>query len=406
MKRSKLLAKTFTLSFAILCMVLSTGSSQLMASSMYSELLPGFYSGCSGGNGGECCIKFTFTATRAPETVTFDLLKESGLPAYISCFDTDCVKNQGITLNIDGDDTSFSFTADNNGSYSFYFCPEPGKGACAMLFSAFQWISVPDLGGLSEYGEGGISWNCAGGPTTCDSLCDKIKVYNNGTNIVFCVTRQQSSPMTQMEVRFSPPLQDCNIAYNPGGTGWSGPFISYPSTWWNQSSDRTEYFLFRPQGTETAIMEPCQTFCFSIPFCDGDSLDREVTIISNNDPQASADCNQEVNYTFKITTDGAYLPNGQRAPDLSATEPNYPNPLNSSNDFKTMIPFEAQTDGDAVIIVRDQAGHEVVTDWMEVTRGKHFFFFTGDNLPAGTYYYSIESPKGVLIVQRTMLIVK
>jgi hypothetical protein len=39
--------------------------------------------------------------------------------------------------------------------------------------------------------------------------------------------------------------------------------------------------------------------------------------------------------------------------------------------------------------------------------GKHFFFFTGKELPTGTYYYQIHFPKGKqVIVSRTMLIVK
>ncbi|HEY3874330.1 MAG TPA: hypothetical protein VGM92_02555, partial [Candidatus Kapabacteria bacterium] len=35
--------------------------------------------------------------------------------------------------------------------------------------------------------------------------------------------------------------------------------------------------------------------------------------------------------------------------------------------------------------------------------GTHFFYFTGTELPSGTYYYQIEFPKGVVIVSKTML---
>ena len=38
--------------------------------------------------------------------------------------------------------------------------------------------------------------------------------------------------------------------------------------------------------------------------------------------------------------------------------------------------------------------------------GKHFFYFNGKDVPTGTYYYTIESPIGVLIVKQTLLIVK
>lgn len=38
--------------------------------------------------------------------------------------------------------------------------------------------------------------------------------------------------------------------------------------------------------------------------------------------------------------------------------------------------------------------------------GTHFFYFTADKLPAGTYYYTIEFPQGVVIASKTMLVVK
>jgi hypothetical protein len=45
---------------------------------------------------------------------------------------------------------------------------------------------------------------------------------------------------------------------------------------------------------------------------------------------------------------------------------------------------------------------------MEVeSEGKHVFYFTGEALPAGTYYYEIEFPKGKHVVaKRTMILVK
>jgi hypothetical protein len=38
--------------------------------------------------------------------------------------------------------------------------------------------------------------------------------------------------------------------------------------------------------------------------------------------------------------------------------------------------------------------------------GKHFFYFTGTQLPAGKYFYTIESPLGAIIVRQSLLIVK
>ncbi|MDP4199614.1 MAG: T9SS type A sorting domain-containing protein [Bacteroidota bacterium] len=88
-------------------------------------------------------------------------------------------------------------------------------------------------------------------------------------------------------------------------------------------------------------------------------------------------------------------------------EQNYPNPLTSNGGFKTTIPFETSGQGTALIRIVDQTGKEILKDNMDVTfTGKHFFYFTGSELPAGTYYYQIEFPFGVIIVNRTMLIIK
>ncbi len=38
--------------------------------------------------------------------------------------------------------------------------------------------------------------------------------------------------------------------------------------------------------------------------------------------------------------------------------------------------------------------------------GKHFFYFTGERLPTGKYFYTIESPLGAVIVKQSLLIVK
>ncbi|HEY3876252.1 MAG TPA: hypothetical protein VGM92_12305 [Candidatus Kapabacteria bacterium] len=38
--------------------------------------------------------------------------------------------------------------------------------------------------------------------------------------------------------------------------------------------------------------------------------------------------------------------------------------------------------------------------------GTHFFYFSAADLPAGTYYYRIEFPAGVVIQNKTMLVVK
>jgi hypothetical protein len=88
-------------------------------------------------------------------------------------------------------------------------------------------------------------------------------------------------------------------------------------------------------------------------------------------------------------------------------QPNYPNPFGAP-DFKTMIPYETDGRGVAEIEVTNASGKLVVKDQMEVDdAGKHFFFFTGKELPSGTYYYRVWFPKGKkVIVNRSMILVK
>jgi hypothetical protein len=63
--------------------------------------------------------------------------------------------------------------------------------------------------------------------------------------------------------------------------------------------------------------------------------------------------------------------------------------------------------GDARINLFDVAGKLVHSETSTFAgNGKHFFYFTATALPSGTYYYTIESPLGVTIVKRSMLIVK
>jgi hypothetical protein len=101
--------------------------------------------------------------------------------------------------------------------------------------------------------------------------------------------------------------------------------------------------------------------------------------------------------------DGAV--NVQRVP-RSSTQ-NYPNPLDSRTGFHTTIPFETDNQGIATISITNEAGQKVLNESMEAAyAGQHFFYFSGESLPAGKYFYQIEFPQGVVIVNRTMVIVK
>ncbi len=125
-----------------------------------------------------------------------------------------------------------------------------------------------------------------------------------------------------------------------------------------------------------------------------------------SDWSSSIGDNGSVTYTYPAPKIAAGGGSSTIAPANNG-EPNFPNPFGSATGFKTTIPFETSQTGTASIRIVDQTGHEVLKDNMDATyAGKHFFYFTGDKLPAGTYYYQIEFPQGVVIVNRTMLLVK
>jgi hypothetical protein len=63
--------------------------------------------------------------------------------------------------------------------------------------------------------------------------------------------------------------------------------------------------------------------------------------------------------------------------------------------------------GTAFIRVVDESGHELVSESEAVTYdGEHYFYFSAKDLPAGTYFYTIEFPQGVIIAKKSMLVVK
>ncbi|HWF44606.1 MAG TPA: hypothetical protein VG537_08185 [Candidatus Kapabacteria bacterium] len=107
------------------------------------------------------------------------------------------------------------------------------------------------------------------------------------------------------------------------------------------------------------------------------------------------------------------IPMGIKKADVRPTESitetggNFPNPLDASTGFKTTIPFITDAGGMATIRIMNEAGETVLTDHEQLLgAGHHFFYITAEKLPAGTYYYTIEFPKGITIVSKSMLVVK
>ena len=98
---------------------------------------------------------------------------------------------------------------------------------------------------------------------------------------------------------------------------------------------------------------------------------------------------------------------GTAAGHIDNSEANYPNPITSSTDFKTVVPFSVTTGGEAKITFQDASGKVIHSETQHFEGGgKHFFYFSGATLPTGTYYYTIEYPAGNPIVKRSLIIVK
>ncbi len=73
----------------------------------------------------------------------------------------------------------------------------------------------------------------------------------------------------------------------------------------------------------------------------------------------------------------------------------------------TTIPFVTSVGEHAMITIMNNKGAKVLNDDEDILgAGQHFFYFSAKDLPSGTYYYTIEFPKGVVIASKTMLVVK
>jgi photosystem II stability/assembly factor-like uncharacterized protein len=114
------------------------------------------------------------------------------------------------------------------------------------------------------------------------------------------------------------------------------------------------------------------------------------------------------NFTIALNCGDPTINTFLRKQTLALTaQPAYPDPITASNDFRATIPFITSTTGTARITIHDITGRSILQEEQPVSyAGKHFFYFTGERLPAGRYFYEIEFPKGEVIVSRTMLLAK
>ena len=125
-----------------------------------------------------------------------------------------------------------------------------------------------------------------------------------------------------------------------------------------------------------------------------------ITLVSPANPGTCSSDNTTIKVDLKKADGGAANPGNSGGQ-------NYPNPLDASTGFNTTVPFVTSAGGVATITIANEKGVKVLTDDEEILgAGSHFFYFSGKDLPSGTYYYTIEFPQGVVIASKTMLIVK
>jgi hypothetical protein len=244
---------------------------------------------------------------------------------------------------------------------------------------------------------------------TCEG-CDNVQLYSHDCDEYICVTRHYPAVLgagTLMKFYIEPPLGPCNEGTicedDPNNPHLTGPAIDHTdfpnfdltnvgTVTSPNGHSATEIDVF--PNTSGIELGACEGVCFHIPRC-SPPVSHEVYVVTPGDP---APCSPGAIGLFKISEPKAKM----------FKVPNYPNPLTEANHFNTMIPFELATNGGgAKISLFNESGKEVFDETQSfVGSGKHFFYFTGKQLPAGKYFYAIESPLGVVIVKQSLLIVK
>jgi hypothetical protein len=372
--------------------------------------------------GNACCQKFTITVNHVTDSIDIFIGAWESSPP--DCFDHTCwagQSNGGETFT-SGADGFWDFRINVAHSDLFFTGPFPqtkdvwicAPYVCFQYFQSWYWASMPNNDGTAIENplyEG----SCQPFPS-CASGCSYITVEptgvgtfteNCGTKI--CFHNQSGSAQTSFSLNFEPPIDLLNppCPLSTGGpvicNGGSNPntVSSDPSCWSVNSQNLTT-------GDVTftgCTVSNCATVCITIPRCENGPYTETIRLVSPANAAGCDSTNSVVNVAMKVAPQAGV--NTDAATFNNAGGQNYPNPLETSTGFKTMIPFETSTSGVAKIMIVDQTGKNVFTETLNATyAGKHFFYFTGDKLPAGTYYYTIEFPRGVVIASKTMLIVK
>lgn len=364
-----------------------------------------------------CCLKFTVTINSATESINIQLMPE--IPgASTACLHM-CCNNADATPSIDPSGVcslSFSSTSPEylgTGTpivMTVFIC---GTNACLAQFPAFNWWGETPTRNLN-----GAVYNqslalCMGNYPGCTgSGCDQIEAYSVGHCWVeVCFFSNESTPLSCFTIHLSPaPFNTATppvwCTPNCPGPGPEAGLVMEQVGWTATLNSPNNGDITFCATSIPNDLQPCRSFCFGFPVCapdPGHGLGSLTISLTNPTP---CDGDGTIDLALKRSGGGS---NGHQTLEVSTTplESNYPNPLEASSGFKTTIPFTTTVGGTAYIRIVDATGHEVLKDNEDVTyAGQHFFYFSADRLPSGTYYYQIEFPKGVVIVNKTMLVVK
>lgn len=372
----------------------------------------------------ECCIKIHVDVAAGAKLYTFEISSfvPNGAPSTVPgyCFDVQCpiqaghqyVSNGAILFRNTAPPPPKTPTADSiTGKIHFDFStPVTGPGVFEFLLCArngcawtdwtsFNWTATTDVTGRipfhgQETGTQSIGSICGDNEPLCPE-CDQVNVYRpNDCYMKVCLTQHfPSAGSHTFNLFFTPPLPSypCTPLF---GCGPTSPTVDTNNELPNWVIERVNDSNWTIRNTHTDSLRGCETVCFDFPICDG--IFRHVSVTNDNGPCANSDSG-----SFKKAS-------SEKTPDWWKTgSQNYPNPLSAQTQFKTVIPFNLPTEGDARISILDASGRIVFKDVQTFSgSGKHFFYFTGEQLPSGKYFYTIESPVGAVIVKQSLLIVR
>ena len=378
------------------------------------------------GNDGPCCFRLTFNPGSATPMRTLDINVSN--PA---CWDWVCFELQFPALTSGGVGVTGTATGGaGSGQYSFkptiantnfpsgadlvlILCPKLG---CDISNATITWTYTA-ANGLTVTQTYGFP-NC-NGSSYCPR-CDQTTLQSGGFYNGYCYDRAcfqkrstGSATSGPFKITFNPAWTPCVQPTRAWVHTWPDGSVSYgplcnqdgnqgnplPPDGWTIAGPNPEpggnnSFTVTP-GIDFPFL-PCDVFCINIPMCEGG---KKYTVTITDLSDLGHNCTPSPSMIFKRATDGNEIGQNQNS---------YPNPVTRMTQFRTTIPFLLPSDGgEAKINFYSEAGNLVHTETNTFSgTGRHFFYFTGEDLPSGKYFYTIESPIGAIIVKRNLLIVK